>query len=377
MPGEKDRHRIVLLRDLTANLQTRQRMDYLTQHDLLTRLPNRSHLNQLLQKSSQQARAQQSRIAVLSLDLDQFKAVNDSLSHHAGDLLLSEMAQRLRNALRPSEVVGRIGGDDFVVLLTDNPSLLDAEARATQLLQVVEAPYQIEGTQLVISMSIGIAMFPKDASSPEELLSNAEAAMHMAKSRGRSFVQFYTPALEGRSTRMLMQEQMLRMAVDQGEFELHYQPQIHLQSGELAGFEALVRWQHPLRGLIQPGDFIALAEENGYVVELGEWVLRNACRQLKRWLDAGLTLRWIAVNVSPVQLSRGRLIETVSAALQETGIVAGQLELEITESCIMADREQSFKVLAELRAMGVRLSIDDFGTGYSSSLSDLSWPDGR
>ena len=366
MPGVNDDYRIVLLRDMTASIQTSQRLDYLTQHDLLTRLPNRSHLNQLLQKSLQQARTQQSRIAVLSLDLDQFKAVNDSLSHHAGDLLLSEMAQRLRNALRPSEVVGRIGGDDFVVLLTDNPSLLDAEARATQLLQVVEAPYQIEGTQLVISMSIGIAMFPKDASSPEELLSNAEAAMHMAKSRGRSFVQFYTPALEGRSTRMLMQEQMLRMAVDQGEFELHYQPQIHLQSGELAGFEALVRWKHPHRGLVSPDEFIGFAENRGLIAAVDRWVLHEACRQAYAWQKAGYPSVPIAVNLSAQEFRQRDVLQEVRQALERTGLEARLLHIELTESTLMQSGGQTPDALHALKALGVGLAIDDFGTGYSS-----------
>lgn len=366
MPGAENDYRIVVLRDMTASIQAHQRMDFLAQHDLLTRLPNRAHLNQLLEKSLQQARTQQSRMAVLSLDLDQFQAVNDSLNHRAGDMLLCEMAQRLRNALRPQDVVARIGGDDFVVLLPDNPSLLEAEALAVQLRSAVEAPYQVEGTQLVISLSMGIAMFPKDGDSPEVLLSNAEAALHMAKSRGRSFVQFYTPVLEGRATRMLMQEQLLRLAVEQGEFELHYQPQLNMHTGALAGFEALVRWKHPHRGLVSPDEFISFAENRGLIAAVDRWVLHEACRQARAWQDAGFPAVPMAVNLSAQEFRQRDVAKEVGQALTSTGLDARLLHIELTESTLMQSGGQMPEALHALKALGVGLAIDDFGTGYSS-----------
>lgn len=366
MPGEGDEYRIVLLRDMTANIQARQHIDYLAQHDQLTHLPNRSHLSQLLEKTLTQARSQQTRVAVLSLDLDQFKAVNDSLNHRAGDLLLCELAQRLRNALRPQDQVARIGGDEFVVLLAENPSLLETEALATLLRSVAEQPYQIDGTQLVISLSMGIAMFPKDGNSPEELISNAEAAMHMAKNRGRSFVQFYTPALEGRATRMLMQEQLLRQAVERGEFELHYQPQLHPDSGELAGFEALVRWKHPHRGLVHPDEFIGFAENRGLIAAIDHWALREACRQARAWQDAGYPAVPVAVNLSAQEFRQRDVAQEVSQALTHAGLDARLLHIELTESTLMQSGGQVPDALHALKALGVGLAIDDFGTGYSS-----------
>ena len=366
MPDTDSEYRIVVLRDMTASIQAHQRMDFLTQHDLLTRLPNRAHLNQLLDKTLHQTRTQQSRMAVLSLDVDQFQSVNDSLSHRAGDLLLCEMAQRLRNALRPQDVVARIGGDDFVVLLPDNPSLLDTEAMATLLRSAVEAPYQIEGTQIVISLSMGIAMFPKDGDSPEVLLSNAEAALHMAKNRGRSFAQFYTPVLEGRATRMLMQEQLLRLAVEQGEFELHYQPQLHMGTGALAGFEALVRWKHPHRGLVSPNEFIGFAENRGLIAAVDRWVLNEACRQAWAWQDAGFPAVPMAVNLSAQEFRQRDVPEEVAYALNSTGLDARLLHIELTESTLMQSGEQMPEALHALKALGVGLAIDDFGTGYSS-----------
>lgn len=366
MPGTNRDYRIVALRDMTASIQAKQRMDFLAQHDLLTRLPNRARLNYLLTQAIAQAANQQSRLAVLCVDLDQFKAVNDSLNHRAGDLLLCEMAQRLSGSLRPQDMVARVGGDDFVIVLPDNPSLLETEALAAQLRSAVEAPYQIEGTQLVISLSVGIAMYPKDGDSPEVLMSNAEAAMHMAKSRGRSFSEFYTPVLEGRATRMLMQEQMLRHAVAQGDFELHYQPQTLLQTGELAGFEALVRWKHPHRGLVSPDEFIGFAENRGLIAAVDRWVLNQACRQAKAWQDRGCPAVPIAVNLSAQEFRQRDVVMEVTQALEDTGLDPRLLHIELTESTLMLSGSQMQQTLHALKALGVGLAIDDFGTGYSS-----------
>jgi len=366
MPGEKDRHRIVLLRDLTASLQTRQHMDYLTQHDLLTHLPNRARLNHLLADAIARAAGEQSRLAVLSLDLDQFKAVNDSLSHQAGDLLLCELAKRLRSTVGAQDIVARTGSDDFVVVLPDNPGLLETEALLTRLRATAEAPYLIEGTQLVISVSVGIAMYPKDGKCPASLLSNAEAAMQMAKSRGRSFSQFYTPALESRATRMLMQEQMLRNAVERGEFELHYQPQTLMQTGELSGFEALVRWKHPHRGLVSPDEFIGFAENRGLIAAVDRWVLYQACRQARAWQQQGFPAIPVAVNLSAQEFRQRDVVKEVAQALADTGLDACFLHIEVTETTLMLSGNQMQQTLHALKALGVGLAIDDFGTGYSS-----------
>ena len=366
MPGENDSHRIVVLRDMTDRLQTRQRIDFLAQHDLLTHLPNRARLNHLLSDAIAKAADQQSRLAVLSLDLDQFKSVNDSLSHRAGDLLLCELTQRIKSALRPQDIVARVGGDDFVIVLHDNPTLLETEALVAQLRTPVEAPYQVEGTQLNVSLSVGIAMYPKDGECPEALLSNAEAALQMAKGRGRSFSQFYTPALEGRATRMLMQEQMLRNAVERGEFELHYQPQTLMQSGELAGFEALVRWKHPHRGLVSPNEFIGFAENRGLIAAVDRWVLNQACRQAKAWQDDGYLPVPVAVNLSAQEFRQRDVVQEVAQVLDDTGLDARYLHIEITETTLMLSGTQMQQTLHALKALGVGLAIDDFGTGYSS-----------
>ena len=366
MPHEKDEYRIVVIRDMTARLQAQERMDFLSHHDLLTRLPNRARLNQLMTQALAQAEAQPAKLSVLSIDLDQFKAVNDSLSHHAGDMLLCEIAKRLRSNVRTHDLVARVGGDDFVVVLTNGPTLLETESIAMQLRQVIETPCDIEGTQLVVSPSIGIAIYPKDGNSPEVLLSNAEAAMHLAKSQGRSAFQFYTPTLEGRATRMLMQEQLLRQAVELGELELHYQPQAFTADGKLAGFEALVRWRHPHRGLVYPDEFIGFAEKRGLIAALDSWVLREACRQTKAWQNAGFPAIPIAVNLSAQEFRQRDVAKDVAEVLEETGLEARYLHIELTESTLMQSGGQMPDTLHALKALGVGLAIDDFGTGYSS-----------
>ena len=366
MPGTDGNFRIVLLRDLTANRQAQEHMDFLAQHDLLTRLPNRARLHQLMKDALFQAAARRESLAILSVDIDHFKAVNDSLSHHAGDLLLCEVARRLRSTVRPQDVVARMGGDDFVVVLTDDPMPQEAEAMAIQLCQAVETPCNIEGTQLVVSLSMGVAMFPGNGETPEKLLSNAEAAMHMAKDIGRRSFRFYTSTLESRSTRMLMQEQQLRRAVERGEFELHYQPQIATADSTLTGLEALVRWRHPQRGLVYPNEFIGLAESLGLISEVGRWVLRQACRQVKDWQNAGFPVVPVAINLSAQEFLQRDVAQDVAQALRETGLDARYLHIELTESTLMQSGGQMPETLHALKALGVSLAIDDFGTGYSS-----------
>ena len=359
--GQRGSHR-----NVSQRRYAEERLDFFINRDPLTGLPNRSLFRELLAHTLQLAERNQTQFALLFIDLDNFKTINESLGHSLGDQLLIDAGKRLKQLLPDVDAIARIGGDEFNIILKHSDSMPWIDLVAQRMIDALARPFELDGHSVYVGASIGIALYPNDGVDAETLQSNADAALHQAKLTGRNMLRFFSSEMSSRAKERLTLEADLRRAVEREELRLHYQPQADLISGEIVGVEALVRWQHPLRGLIQPGDFIALAEENGYIVELGEWVLRNACRQFRQWQDAGLTLRWVAVNVSPVQLSRGRLIETVSAALQETGIVAGQLELEITESCIMADREQSFKVLAELRAIGVRLSIDDFGTGYSS-----------
>ena len=235
-----------------------------------------------------------------------------------------------------------------------------------RMIDALARPFELDGNSIYVGASAGIALYPADGTSTETLQSNAEAALHQAKLRGRGMLRFFSSEMSGRAKARLTLEADLRRSVERDELRVHYQPQVDLESGQVVGLEALVRWQHPQRGLIPPIEFIPLAEESGFVVQLGDWVLRSACRQIKRWSDTGLAPRQVAVNVSAIQLSRGRLVESVREALQETGIAAHQLELEITESSIMLDREKSLQSLADLKALGVKLSIDDFGTGYSS-----------
>ena len=359
--GQRGSHR-----DVSQRRYAEERLDFFINRDPLTGLPNRSLFRELLAHTLLLAERNQTQFALLFIDLDNFKTINESLGHSLGDRLLIDAGKRLRELLPDIDAIARIGGDEFNIILKHSDSVPWVDLVAQRLIDALARPFELDGHSAYVGASIGIALYPNDGGDAETLQSNADAALHQAKLNGRNMLRFFSAEMSSRAKERLTLEADLRRSVEREELRLHYQPQADLFSGEIVGVEALVRWQHPLRGLIQPGDFIALAEENGYVVELGDWVLRSACRQLKRWQDAGLTLRWVAVNVSPVQLTRGRLVETVKAALQETGIAAERLELEITESCIMADREQSFKVLAELRAIGVRLSIDDFGTGYSS-----------
>lgn len=366
MPSDEGEFRIVVFRDMTASHQAREHMNFLAQHDLLTKLPNRARLNELMTQAIAQAEQQQSRLSVLSIDLHQFKTINDSLSHQAGDLVLCEIARRLRSSTGKQDLVARIGGDDFVVVLTHNPTLAETEALAAQLRAVIEAPCEAEGTQLIVSPSMGIALYPDDGDSPEVLLSNAEAAMHMAKSEGRSLVQFYTPLLEGRATRMLMQEQMLRTAVEHGDFELHYQPQTFTANGRLAGFEALVRWRHPHRGLVPPGEFISFAENRGLISAVDRWVMRQACIQAKAWQRAGFPAVPIAVNLSPQEFRERDVAHEVAEVLHETGLEARYLHIELTETTLMQSSGRMPETLKALKALGVGLAIDDFGTGYSS-----------
>jgi diguanylate cyclase (GGDEF)-like protein/PAS domain S-box-containing protein len=353
-------------RDISQRRYAEERLDFFTHRDPLTGLPNRALFRELLGHTLQYAERDQTQFALLFIDLDNFTKINESLGHSLGDQLLIEAGKRLKELLPDIDAIARIGGDEFNIILNHSEGMPWIDLVAQRMIEALAQPFELDGTSVYIGASIGIALYPNDGYDAETLQSNADAALHQAKAQGRGILRFFSSDMSIRAKERLTLEADLRRAVERNELRVHYQPQVDLISGEIVGIEALVRWQHPLRGLVPPGEFIPLAEESGCIVPLGDWVLRTACRQLKVWADAGLPLPEMAVNVSALQLSRGNLIETVREALQETGIPPEQLELEITESCVMLDREQSFKSISELKALGVRLSIDDFGTGYSS-----------
>ncbi|WP_311223076.1 MULTISPECIES: EAL domain-containing protein [unclassified Acidovorax] len=366
MPDAGGNYRIAVLRDITARKQAQERLEFMSQHDSLTQLPNRRHLMAQLSQTLIATQRRHARTAVLFLDLDHFKTVNDSLGHQAGDLLLCEMARRLLGAVRASDLVARVGGDQFAVVLPDIHNRGDAATVADKLLADMRAVFHVEGTPLSLSPSIGISVFPEDGHSPDELMRRADAAMHAAKDTGRGNRQFYAPGMEGRATEILQQERLLRDAIFQGAFELHYQPQVRLDDGTLVGFEALVRWRHPERGIVGPAEFIGIAESRGLITPIGRWVMREACRQTKAWHDAGLPRVPVAVNLSALEFRQRDVAGEIASVLQQTGLEPRFLEIEITESVLMQDADEARETLGALRSLGVGISIDDFGTGYSS-----------
>ncbi|MHB1077242.1 EAL domain-containing protein [Thiobacillus sp.] len=353
-------------RDITDRQQAEQKLDFLAHRDPLTGLPNRVLFAQLLAQAVLNAERSQGRFALLFLDLDNFKTVNESLGHSVGDQLLVEVSKRLQDLLPDGSAIARIGGDEFYIVVERGMSLTGIDLVAQHMIDALGERFQLDGKQIYTGASIGIALYPTDGRDAATLQSSADAALHQAKAQGRGTLRFFSPEMTSRSKERLTLEADLRRALERQELCLYYQPQVDLTSGKIVGLEALVRWQHPERGMIPPDAFIPLAEESGLVVPLGDWVLRAACHQIRAWSDTGQAPRQVSVNVSAVQLNRGHLVKSVKAALQESGIAPGQLELEITESFVLVDRDQSSRALAELKALGVCLSIDDFGTGYSS-----------
>lgn len=356
-------------RDITARRHAEQKLDFFTHRDPLTGLPNRTLFAELLSHAIEHAEHGSTSFGLLFLDLDHFKTINESLGHRLGDQLLIAVGKRLRTLLPKVDTMARIGGDEFNVIVECDESLPGIDLVAQRMIEVLHEPFILDEHTVYIGISIGIALYPVDGQDAETLQSNADAALYQAKMQGRGVLRFFSPEMTHRARDRLTLEAELRGALDRPgsqELRLYYQPQISLSDRRIIGLEALLRWEHPQRGMISPAAFIPLAEESGLVVRLGDWVLRNACHQIKAWCDAGLAPAQTAVNISAVQLSRGHLVESVQAALQETGLAPERLELEITESFVMVDRAQSFKSVSGLKALGVRLSIDDFGTGYSS-----------
>jgi diguanylate cyclase (GGDEF)-like protein len=342
------------------------RIKYLATHDNLTGLPNRALFNQLLDFSIQAAAQYQRHSAVLFIDLDRFKVVNDSLGHAAGDTLLVEMGERLRRSIRAGDIVARLGGDEFMILLNEISDTETIAAIAENLRSALSRPLTLNGQECRVTASIGIAKFPDDAADGQTLMKHADIAMYLAKSEGKNGVRFFSPDQSLQSINRLLIEAGLRGALQRGELSVHYQPKLDVATRKLASVEALLRWSHPELGLVPPTQFIPLAEETGLIVPIGRWVLATACAQAVEWQRAGLPPFSVAVNVSPRQFSDQNLLEDIDEALAASGLPPTLLQIEITESLVMLNVEQAVRVLDAIQSRGVRLAIDDFGTGYSS-----------
>jgi diguanylate cyclase (GGDEF)-like protein/PAS domain S-box-containing protein len=357
------------LHDISERQATRQQIQHQTLHDRLTGLPNRILFLELLERSVQRGnRSPGYRFAVLFLDLDNFKIVNDSLGHHEGDRLLLDIAYRLRESIRASDTVARFGGDEFVILLDDLDDYSEVNTLAQRIQQVIAPPFTINDHTITVSVSIGIALGTDSVNQPANLLRDADTAMYRAKALGPGHYVIFDPTMHLSAMERLHTENELRRAIERDELRVYYQPIVSLTTGQIAGFEALVRWQHPRRGLLMPGDFIQIAEESGLIVPLGWWVLRAACRQMAAWQQQYTRLRplSIAVNLAGQSFLRDDVIERVAAVLRETGLEPDSLKLEITESMLMNHTPNTIMRLQQLRDMGIQLSLDDFGTGYSS-----------
>jgi len=343
-----------------------ERIRYLATHDNLTDLPNRAMFNQLLGFSLKAARRYHRQCAVLFIDLDRFKIINDSLGHAAGDALLVEMAARLRSGVRASDVVARLGGDEFVVLLEGIEDSKQAATTASHLLSAICKPLELNGHECRVTASIGIAIFPDDGADEQTLMKNADSAMYLAKQGGKNDIRIFSKEIETQSIDRLTMETGLRHALDRNELRLHYQPKLNVATGQIAGVEALLRWCHPDLGELAPNRFIPLAEETGLIVPVGRWVMKTACAQNMAWQRQGLPAISMAINVSPRQFSDENLLQDINDALSSSGMDPALLQVEITESMVMLNVERAIQLLDAIRSQGVRLAIDDFGTGYSS-----------
>lgn len=359
-------HYIVVFSDLSDLKNTEQRLDFLAHHDPLTTLPNRALFHEFLGRAMQQAEQDETLLALLSIDLENFKVINDSLGQRLGDQLLIEASNRLKELLSNVDEISRFGGHEFNILLNQVDSAQGTDLIVQRMIETLSRPFLLQDQNIYIGANVGIALYPCDGQDIETLQRNADTALSQAKMLGRGALRFFSPEMSLLAQQRLTMEADLRHALAEGQLRVYYQPQVDLVNGRLIGLEALVRWQHPVQGLIPPSLFIPLAEESGLIVELGDWMLIAACRQISQWSMSSLNIPRVAVNVSSVQLSRGNLLESVLMVLKETGIQPERLELEITESLVMSDLDSALKTLAEIKALGIRLSMDDFGTGYSS-----------
>ena len=343
-----------------------QQLRHLATHDALTGLPNRVLLDDRLQQAIVHADRDMRSFALLVCDLDRFKLINDSLGHRAGDELLQEVARRLTTVVRAADTVARFGGDEFVLIGTSIGDAEDAADLATRVMDALQAPVRIAGIDIHTSPSIGIAMYPDDGISMQALLAHADAAMYSAKQQGRGSFQRYAPGMDAGTEDRVQLESELHNALSQNQFELHYQPKVDTRTGEVRSAEALIRWMHPTRGSVSPAEFIPLAEECGLIGAIGGWVIREACRQTRAWQNDGVPTLRVSVNLSASQFRDSGLVDSIRRALDDAGLHARFLEVELTESAVMSDPEKSIAVLEQLSVMGVLVSVDDFGTGYSS-----------
>ncbi|MCE5315092.1 MAG: EAL domain-containing protein [Armatimonadota bacterium] len=359
-------HFIAIKRNITDKKLYEQQLNYLAHHDPLTGLPNRLLFSDRLTQALAQARREKTMLAVMFVDLDRFKVINDTLGHSMGDILLKQVADRLAGCLRDSDTLARMGGDEFMIILRDVDSVDDADVVARRIQEALSEPVELGGQDYFATASMGISIFPADGSDVETLVKNADTAMYRAKAQGRNNFQLYTQVLDAAALERITVETNLRRALERDEFRVYYQPLVDIRTGSIKGVEALLRWQSADFGLVQPSDFIPLAEETGLIVPISEWVLHEACAQNKAWQDAGLARLDVAVNISPSQLQHHDLVAAVKHALDESGLDPSYLDLELTESTLMAEPDLAEQMLSKLKSMGIRISIDDFGTGYSS-----------
>jgi diguanylate cyclase (GGDEF)-like protein/PAS domain S-box-containing protein len=364
-PSNPD-HYIGIFSDVTDRKEAEARIQHLAHHDALTGLPNRLLMNDRINQAIHRARRHGEKFALLFIDLDRFKLINDTLGHEVGDALLVQVAERCHQVVRESDTVSRQGGDEFVVLLAGLTTAQDARHIAQKLTKALSRPYLLDNHELAVTASLGIAMYPGDGESASALMRNADAAMYRAKSEGRNRFEFYSSELETASLGMLLMENQLRGALSRKELKLFYQPKVDARTGECASLEALLRWEHPELGLVLPNRFITTAEETGLIAPIGAWVIGEACRQLREWIDAGLDAPRIAVNLSAHQFASQDVEAVVSSALRTHGIPPDLLELELTETMLMRNPKRTAELLRRLRSIGLTMSIDDFGTGYSS-----------
>jgi diguanylate cyclase (GGDEF)-like protein len=355
--------------DITDRQRAEERIVHMARHDALTDLPNRTMLRERLDHELKRVKRGEC-LAVLCLDLDHFKSVNDTLGHPIGDELLKVVAERLRRCTREPDTIARLGGDEFAIIMTGMERPTDAVALAKRIRESITKPYHIDGHQILADISIGISLSPIDASEPDQLLKNADMALYGAKGDGRGTYRFFEPEMDAKMKTRRELEMDLRSALVNAEFELYYQPLVNLKTNEITAFEALVRWNHPTRGLVSPADFIPVAEETGLIIPLGEWVLRRACEETAKW-PAHIK---VAVNLSPSQLKSRNLTQLVVSALAESGMPANRLQLEITETVLMHNTFNTLATLHQLRKLGVQIAMDDFGTGYSSLSYLRSFP---
>ena len=358
-------HRMSVIRDIGDRKQAEARIQFLAHHDTLTHLPNRALLLDRIQVILGRARRNQTEVGIMFIDLDNFKTINDSLGHYAGDELLKKVASRLQACLRAADLVGRLGGDEFLVVLDALNNAEDIAPVAEKIAEAISEPFSLEEQVLSVSASIGVSVFPRDGETPDSLIRNADAAMYLAKERGRNNWQFFQPNLNKKAFQALALESGIRKAIKDFEFTLHYQPEIRTNTKQPTAVEALIRWKHPELGLLGPDQFISAAEHRGLIMPIGRWVIFEAIRQAREWADLGIKIP-VAINLSAIQFKQKDLVEDIAARLKEHNISGDMIELELTESLFLEDVNATTKTLGRLKDLGITLAVDDFGTGYSS-----------